>query len=83
MNILKKCPHCGGYADLVARYDFNSNDDGELVVMAECQICGARSKSVKVSEDYDIDDLEVFKGQEAFTAQYAWNMRYHDAEQDS
>ena len=51
-NELKKCPFCGGPADLAQEY---INDSDQYLIFVECKLCGVRGKAVSSwasSKDY-------------------------------
>ena len=63
---LKKCPHCGGDAEMVTRY---SQRNESYYMFVKCKDCGAQSKSFRSPDDQE----EFSHG--AVNAAANWNLR--------
>ena len=67
MEELKKCPFCGGKAELITnRSDLTSNAWSKV----RCKSCYAETKKYYIAHEYSSDDLAVD----------AWNRRAYETD---
>lgn len=66
---IKKCPHCGGSAQINYNYSYKK---GNFFIFVRCDICGAQGKAYTTKEDPAEGD---FKTDACIDALNAWNMR--------
>ena len=64
MEELKKCPFCGGEADIYRGYGKYG-----FFVVAECVLCGARTKCFSSGKDHEYEENAMKN------AIFAWNKR--------
>lgn len=74
MEELRRCPFCGGEADIWENFGRNG-----YFTFCECSTCSARSKSFSLGRDLPEDWGNTIA---ARRATFAWNRRYADAKQD-
>ena len=72
MKEYKLCPFCGGEA----RQNFNYARNGYVYVFVECDTCGAKTKVIRIHENYFEADA-VYE-----TPQRAWNRRTNIPEKE-
>lgn len=63
---LKKCPHCGGDAEIITRY---SQRTESYYMFIRCKACGAQSRAFR-----SLDDQEELSPA-AVNAAANWNLR--------
>lgn len=70
---IKKCPHCGGLADLNKNYSYKTRS---YFVFVKCDICGATGKTYHSERN----PAEAgWNSQQCNDAIAAWNMRTKEA----
>ena len=76
---IKRCPFCGGQADLYS--DLGDPYDGRRIVFIKCELCGARGKAFPVADDpCETGDWDTVRCHDAVEA---WNLRRADSEYES
>lgn len=77
MSKLKRCPFCGGEAELYSFYSKRSR-----FIKAQCSLCGSGSR-IYSCDNTDFDSEDFWEQYAAQQAVEAWNRRYLCAECES
>ena len=72
MDDIKKCPFCGGHAELCANDIMRGEARGKCFVFVKCEICRAQGKTFLSNEDPDECNWE---NRACLSAIKAWNLR--------
>lgn len=78
MNIIKRCPHCGGEAQLYSSYSYKMDT---FFLYIKCEICGAQGKSVRTKDDPK--EVNIWETRACQNALAAWNMRVGEDYEES